>query len=252
MAISCTHLEDGIAVITMHNPPVNAVTVADTRALGEVFHAVGADDGVRAVVLHAVGRGFHAGLDRRELQTGDRFRPLLASAAASAALLDHVRRTPVPVVAAVHDFCMGLGVGLVASCDIVVASTAARFGLPDIDDEAVGCAPHLARLVPPFRLRQMVFTCETVSAELLHSWGTVHRVCEPQELAGVALTVARTIARKPSRVVRAAKLGLDAIDGRNWAREHRFVQGVDHELALWDDESRALDEPAARSKVVFE
>ena len=50
-----------------------------------------------------------------------------------AALLEQVQRTPVPVVAAVHDFCMGLGAGLVASCDIVVATTTARFGLPALD-----------------------------------------------------------------------------------------------------------------------
>ena len=252
MAIRCTNLDGGIAVITMHNPPVNAFTVADTWALRDAFRAVADDPAVRVVVLEAAGRGFHAGVDRKELQAGDGFEALLASAAASAAVLEQVRRVPVPLVAAVHDFCMGLGVGLVASCDIVVASTNARFGLPEIDDDVLGCASHLARLVPPFRLRQMVFTSESVTAERLHAWGTVHRVCEPGELAGAALAVARTIAGKRPRVVRAAKAGLDAIAGTGSARRHRIVHGVDHELVLWAHEHGTGDEPAAGARVVFD
>ena len=62
------------------------------------------------------------------------------------------------VIAAVNDFCMGLGIGLVASCDMIIASKQARFGLPEVDNGALGCASHLAKLVAPMKLREMSLT----------------------------------------------------------------------------------------------
>jgi enoyl-CoA hydratase len=148
----------------------------------------------------------------------------------------------VPVIAAVNDFCMGLGVGLVGSCDILIASTKARFGLPEVDNGALGCASHLAKLVPPMKLRQMVFTCEPVSAQQLHEWGTVYRLTEPDELMNVALDVARRITSKKRRVVRAAKHGLNEIDTFDLARNYRLEQGFTYELNLYGDGSEARNE----------
>ncbi len=167
---------------------------------------------MRVVILTAEGKGFNAGIDIKEMQSVEGFGHLLGSGAACYAAFDQIYNTPVPVIAAVNDFCMGLGVGLVGSCDILVASTKARFGLPEVDNGALGCASHLAKLVPPFKLRQMVLTCEPVSAQQLYEWGTVYRLTEPEELMDVALDVARKIAAKQPRVVRAAKHGLNAID----------------------------------------
>jgi enoyl-CoA hydratase len=254
MAITWALHDDGVAVITMDNPPVNALTVADTWALRDTFRSVAADEGVRAVLLTAAGRGFNAGIDRKELQTSEGFASLLSAAAAGEAVCDQIRRTPVPVVAAVHDVCMGLGVGLVASCDIVVASVGTRFALPEVDDELLGCAAHLARLVPPFKLRQMVLTCEPVSAERLFEWGSVQRLCDPDELAGAALGVARAIAARSPRAVGAAKGALDAIDrsGRVLARGVRTTQGLAHELSLSAAESLTADGFLSRPAVRFE
>ena len=153
----------GIAVVTMNNPPVNAITVADTWAIRDEFEAIAKNPDVLAVILTAEGKGFNAGIDIREMQAVEGFGHLLGSGAACYAAFDQIYNTPVPVVAAVNDFCLGLGVGLVGSCDILVASTKARFGLPEVDNGALGCASHLAKLVPPFKLRQMVLTCEPVS-----------------------------------------------------------------------------------------
>ena len=64
----------------------------------------------------------------------------------------------VPVIAAVHGFCLGGGIGLVGNADIIVASDDATFGLPEVDRGALGAATHLARLVPQHRMRAMVYT----------------------------------------------------------------------------------------------
>ena len=138
-------------------------------------------------------------------------------------------------------FAPVLGVGLVGSCDILIASTKARFGLPEVDNGALGCASHLAKLVPPFKLRQMVLTCEPISAQQLHEWGSVYRLTEPDELMDVAIDVARSLLKKQPRVMAAAKHALNAIDTYDLADNYRLEQGFTYELNLYGDGDEALD-----------
>jgi len=241
MTVSRSLGDDGVAVVTMHNPPVNAITVADTWAIADAFAELSENDALRAVILTADGRGFNAGIDIKEMQSVEGFGHLLGSGAACFAAFEQIYRTPVPVIAAVNDFCMGLGVGLVGSCDLIVASTRARFALPEVDNGALGCASHLAKLVPHFKLRQMVFTCETVSAQELHEWGTVYKLVEPDELMACAFDVATKIVAKQARVVRAAKHALNAIDSYEMAKNYRLEQGFTYELNLQGEGSEARD-----------
>ena len=250
MTIKVDRHDDGVAVVTMHHPPVNAITVADTWAIRDTFAELGADTSTRVVVLTAEGKGFNAGIDIKEMQSAEGFEHLLGSGAACYAAFDEIYRTPVPVIAAVNDFCMGLGVGLVGSCDILIASTKARFGLPEVDNGALGCASHLAKLVPPMKLRQMVFTCEPVTAQQLHEWGTVYKLTEPDELLDVALEVARSITEKKARVVRAAKQGLNDIDTFDLARNYRLEQGFTYELNLQGDGAEARDEFVRGERII--
>jgi enoyl-CoA hydratase len=240
VTVTCT-IDAGIAEVVMDNPPVNAITVADTWRIHDVFRDLADDPDVRAVILTAVGKGFNAGIDIKEMQSAQGFEHLLGSGAACHAAFEQIYRTPVPVIAAVNDFCMGLGVGLVGSCDFIVASTKARFALPEVDNGALGCASHLAKLVPPMKLRQMVFTCEPVTAAELHAYGSVYRVVEPDELMPTAREVAGRIARKLPRVVRAAKAGLNAIDLHDLADNYRLEQGFTYELNLYGDGDDARD-----------
>jgi enoyl-CoA hydratase len=240
VTVTCT-IDAGIAEVVMDNPPVNAITVADTWRIHDVFRDLADDRQVRAVILTAVGKGFNAGIDIKEMQSAQGFEHLLGSGAACHAAFEQIYRTPVPVIAAVNDFCMGLGVGLVGSCDFIVASTKARFALPEVDNGALGCASHLAKLVPPMKLRQMVFTCEPVTAAELHAYGSVYRVVEPEELMPTAREVAGRITRKLPRVVRAAKAGLNAIDLHDLADNYRLEQGFTYELNLYGDGDDARD-----------
>ena len=81
----------------------------------------------------------------------------------------------VPVIAAVHGFCLGGGIGLAGNADIVVASDDATFGLPEVDRGALGAATHLARLVPQHKMRAMFFTGSMITAQELLAFGTVER-----------------------------------------------------------------------------
>lgn len=234
-------IQDGIAEVVMHHPPVNALTVADTWSLRDVFAELSRLPELRAVILTAEGRGFNAGIDIVEMQSVQGFGHLLGSGEACYAAFRQIYETPVPVIAAVNDFCLGLGVGLVGSCDLIVASTRARFGLPEVDNGALGCASHLARLVPPMKLRQMVFTCVPATAQELFDCGSVYRVVEPEALLPAAREVARQIADKPPAVVRFAKSALNHIDPSHLHTNYRLEQGYTYQLNLMGVGGRQRD-----------
>jgi enoyl-CoA hydratase len=228
-----THtLKDGIAEIVMQHPPVNALTVADTWKIRDTFAEVSRDPSLRVVILTAEGKGFNAGIDIKEMQSVDGFEHLLGSGEACYETFRQIYETPVPVIAAVNDFCMGLGIGLVGSCDIIIASTKAKFGLPELDNGALGCASHLARLVPPLKLRQMTLTCIPISAEELHAYGTVFKLTQPETLRDEARALAEQIAKKPAAAVRFAKAALNHIDPQDLHGNYRLEQGYTYQLNI--------------------
>ena len=162
----------------MDNPPVIALTVAAWLELAGLLRALGADPGVRAVILTAEGRGFNAGVDIKEMQADQGFGALIGANRGCYAAFAAVYECEVPVIAAVHGYCLGGGVGLVGNADIVIASADATFGLPEVDRGALGAATHLARLVPQHKMRAMVYTGATATAAELHAFGSVLRVVE--------------------------------------------------------------------------
>jgi enoyl-CoA hydratase len=222
----------GIAEVVMDCPPVNALTVAQWFELADTLDRLGRDGSVRVVVLRAEGRGFNAGVDIKEMQTTEGFSALIGANRGCFAAFAAVYDCPVPVVSAVHGFCLGGGIGLVGNSDIVVASDDAYFGLPEVDRGALGAATHLARLVPQHKARQMVYTSATATADELAAWGSVLRVVSRDELRDAALDVAASIAAKSPAVIRAAKESLNGIDLWDVKRSYRFEQGFTFELNL--------------------
>jgi enoyl-CoA hydratase len=236
-----THQErPGITEVVIDHPPVNALDVAGWYALAEAVTAAGRDPESRVVVLRAEGRGFCAGVDIKEIQAhGDQ--ALIGANRGCFAAFSAVYECEVPVVAAVHGFCLGGGIGLVGNSDVVVASTDATFGLPEVDRGALGAATHLARLVPQHRMRAMVYTAEPATAAELHAYGSVLRIVEPGDLVAAALGVAEQIAAKSPAVLRRAKESLNGIDPVDVRRSYRFEQGFTYELHVAGvaDEHRA-------------
>ena len=225
---------DGIAEVVIDFPPVNALPVQGWFDLAAAVAAAGADAGTRAVILAAAGRGFCAGVDIKEMQ---RTRPsgheaLLGANRGCAAAFGAVYDCAVPVIAAVHGFCLGGGVGLAGNADIVIAAEDATFGLPEVDRGALGAATHLARLVPQPLMRAMVYTCRTVTARQLLAFGTVLDVVPREELRAEARSLAEEIAAKDPAVIRLAKQSLNGIDPVDVKRSYRYEQGFTFELNL--------------------
>jgi enoyl-CoA hydratase len=174
---------DGIAEIVVDYPPVNAIPVQGWFELAEVITAAGKDPETRAVILRGEGRGFNAGVDIKEMQNTEGFEPLLGANRGCWESFKAVYECKVPVITAAHGYCVGGGIGLAGNSDILIAAKGTKFALPEVDRGALGAATHLARLVPPLKMRAMVLTCEPASAEELHAWGSVYAVVEENQLA---------------------------------------------------------------------
>ena len=222
----------GIATVVMDNPPVNALTVAGWFELAGIVRALGDDPAVRVVILAAEGRGYNAGVDIKEMQASEGYAALIGANKGCYAAFAAVYECAVPVIAAVHGYCLGGGIGLVGNADVIIAAEDATFGLPEVDRGALGAATHLARLVPQHKMRAMVYTSTVATAAELHHYGSVLKVVPRDELMAAAREVAETIAAKSPTVIRAAKESLNGIDPVDVKRSYRFEQGFTFELNL--------------------
>jgi enoyl-CoA hydratase len=236
---------NGVAEIVMNNPPVNAMPVAGWYEIAREVTEAGRNQEVRVVVLRAEGRGFNAGVDIKEMQRTEGFTALLGANRGCFAAFKAIYECAVPVIAAVHGFCLGGGVGLVGNSDVIVASDDAVFGLPEVDRGALGAATHLSRLVPQHKMRAMVYTAATVTAAELRHFGSVHSVVPRDQLREAALGLAAEIAAKDPVVIRAAKESLNGIDLWDVNRSYRYEQGFTFELNLTGVSDRIRDEFAA-------
>ncbi len=232
MAIISLLRDDGIRVVTMDAPPVNALTVQGWYDVAAALDEAGRDPDTKVVVLRAEGRGFNAGVDILEMQHTSGFDALIGANRSCYAAFKAVYECAVPVVAAVNGFCLGGGVGLVGNADCIVASDDAYFGVPEVNQGALGAATHMARLVPQHLMRTLYFTARTIKATDLVQFGSVLETVPRDRLDDAALQVAGEIAAKDTRVVRAAKEALNGIDPIDVNKSYRFEQGFTFELNL--------------------
>jgi enoyl-CoA hydratase len=231
--------EKGVATVLLDHPPVNALPSEGWAQLAKTMRALGEDEKVRVVVLGGSGRGFCAGVDIKELARDSRLivkvnRGCYDSFAA-------VYDCPVPVIAAVHGFCLGGGIGLVGSSDIIIASDDATFGLPEIDRGAMGAATHLMRMFPVQKVRRMFYTGQPITAAEAHRLGAVESVVKREEVLPAAHALAEDIAAKSPRAVRLAKWALNGIELMDIKKSYRYEQGFTFEMYSSPDSQEARD-----------
>lgn len=236
MAISC-EVKDGVAEVFLEKPPVNALDSREWMRLARTLREVGENPEVNVAVLAAKGRGFCAGVDIKELAE-DKTRIVAVNRGCLEAF-DAVYRCPVPVIAAPHSFVLGGGIGLVGAADMIVCSSDASFGLPEIDRGAMGGATHAMRMFGVERARRMLYTGEPISAEEASRLGMLEQVVAPDELLDRARELAAVIAAKSPLAIRAAKQALTGIEQLDPTASYRFEQGFTLELYTTGDSSEA-------------
>jgi enoyl-CoA hydratase len=230
-----SEVRDHVAIVTIANPPVNALPVAGWFALADAILSAGRDPDVHVVIVNAEGKGFQCGVDIKELAADATKESLIRVNRGCYETFKAVYDCEVPVIAAVNGYCLGGGVGIAGNADIVVASDDATFGVPEVDRGALGVATHLARFVPAHKLRALYYTGATITAQELLTYGTIERVVPRDELFDAAWEIAAVIAKKSPLVIRRAKESLNMIDPVDVHRSYRFEQGFTFELNLWGD-----------------
>jgi enoyl-CoA hydratase len=244
---------DGIAVVTLNRPPVNALNQLAFEEISATFDQLSTDRDVTVAVLAAAGdRAFCAGVDlndspqryrtdgrrvdggtkgdpRHQLDPGRLVRDCFWS----------VYDCSVPVIAALGGKAIGAGAALVASCDLVVASDQGSVALTEINVGLLGGVTHAQRLVGPFLAKRMLLTGEPVSAEELYRRGAVEMVVAPDELLPAALGLAQTIASKSPIAVRLAKESANRVEYLPLREGYRLEQDYTIRVRRYADADEA-------------
>ncbi len=194
-----------VALVTIDNPPMNALSSALLDELEAEIERLDADDAVRAIVLRGAGeRAFVAGADIKEF-------PALRESASEGGSARGIQRlghrmdaARTPFVAAIRGFCLGGGLELAMCCDVRVCADDARLGQPEIKLGLIpggGGTQRLPRLVGHGRAMLLNLTGEFVDAETADGWGLVEKVVPVDELESAALGVAAQIAAQSPHAV---------------------------------------------------
>lgn len=239
-------LASGYAIVRLNRPPVNAVNRQMRVELRTAFEWLSQRRDVNSVVLSAAGKLFCAGVDLKDMAAG-------TSAPTDQdvhALLDPgwewrqtqhaMRHCSVPVIAAVDGKAIGAGFGLVGSCDLIVASEQAEFGLTEINVGLLGGASKALRMVGPYKARMMFFGGRLISAQEMYRLGVVERVVENGGAEAAAVELAQDLATKSPIALRMAKESLLRIEGDDVESQYRTEQDYTNRLRGYNDSKEAM------------
>jgi enoyl-CoA hydratase len=238
--IKCT-VRDHIALVTMDRPPVNAVNAQFHEEMMRVFDTLSDQDDVRVAILTGAGKVFCAGADIKarvahEPQPGDFWQHSRRAREAFHAIVE----CRVPVIAAINGPALGAGLGIVASCDLLVASETAVLGLPEINVGLLGGGRHAMRLLPHSKARRMMFTGQRLSGADLYRLGVVEECVPADRLMDVANALALEIASKSPVAIRLAKHAMNTIEFMSLRDGYRFEQNMTGELSKYEDSREAM------------
>ncbi len=251
MSLVKLEIRDRIAIVTLDNPPVNALSSEGQVQIYETFDSLHEQDEVVVAVFTGAGqRAFCAGADIRARLDGDARFPEDHGRRAREAF-NSIYECPIPVIGAINGPALGAGLALAASCDYLIASENANFALPEIDVGLMGGARHLGRLFPQGVTRRLHYTADRLPAAEAYRLGAVHKVVPSDQLMDAALEEARVIAAKMPMGIRLAKEGLNMIEWMDLKNGYRFEQTRTAILRKTDDAVEAKRAFLERRAPVF-
>jgi enoyl-CoA hydratase/carnithine racemase len=230
--------EDGVAVLLLDRPPVNAVSVAVYEDIGHVIDHVETNDDIRAIVWAAPegARAWCGGADLRDFDgidvEGRKVRYAFINAQ-----LPRFYRLDRPVIAAICKPTIGIGMILAALCDMRVAAEDAIFACPEIDYGLVaGGAGLFAHVnMPEAKVREMLFTGARFTARDLEPTGFFNYILPGAEVLPRAMALARRVAAKSLPSIRARKVASARLEGMNWSEAYLDAQTLTAELTAGSD-----------------
>jgi enoyl-CoA hydratase/carnithine racemase len=237
-------IDSGVAWLTLNRPHArNALSQKLMAALQDALDALAGEDAARVLVIAGAGPAFCAGHDLRELRAEPSRAAHQALFAQCSKLMTGIVRLPKPVIACVHGIATAAGCQLVASCDLAVAATSAKFATPGVNIGLFCSTPMVAlsRAVGRKAAMEMLLTGDLVDAAQARALGLINRVTPDADLQAETLGLARQIAAKSPLTLaigkeafyRQAEMPLD--DAYAFAAEamtrnmmaHDAVEGID-------------------------
>jgi enoyl-CoA hydratase len=222
-----------IGTITVNRPDkLNALNGAVLGELDTAMRRLASDAGIRAVVITGAGRSFVAGADIGEI-AGESRTALEAFASRGQAVFSAIEQTRKPVIAAVNGFALGGGCELALACHVRVASTKAKFGLPEVKLGLIpgyGGTQRLPRLVGRGPALRLILSGEPIDATEAHRIGLADMLAEPEALMETAYKFADAcIANGPvaiARAIEAVDAGLDLVLGDGLRSEAKLFASL--------------------------
>jgi enoyl-CoA hydratase len=199
MAFLLTDIADRIATVTINRPDkLNALNKDVIAELGATFAKLHADTSVAVIILTGAGRAFVAGADIAEISAvADTKGGLAEVSRFGSNVFTSIERGPKPCIAAVNGFALGGGLELALACHVRIASSSAKFGLPEVKLGLIpgyGGTQRLPRLVGTGNALQMILTAGMVDADRALAMGLVQQVCTPEGLMPAAQSMAKEMA----------------------------------------------------------
>jgi enoyl-CoA hydratase/carnithine racemase len=200
--------QDGVATLTLNRPAqFNALSGELLSALEQATDELAGDRSARVVVLAAAGRGFCAGHDLREIRALGGRAEVEALFLRCSRVMQQLVALPQPVIARVHGIATAAGCQLVASCDLAIASSAARFATPGVNIGAFCATPGVAvsRALARKHALELLLTGEAIDAARAAEIGLVNRVVAPEALDAEVESLAQLLALKSPQALASGK-----------------------------------------------
>lgn len=242
MSLVTVTREEGLAVLTINNPPVNAFSRAVSNAVREAIVDIAASD-ARALLTLAEGDHFCAGADVSIFRGQDE-RSGAGLVANAISLITAFEHLPIPTVMAVQGVCIAAGMELLLAHDIVIAGSSAMIGQTEAmigTTTLMGGAQRIVARAGAARAKEMVFSGKMYPAEVMERWNIVNQVVPDAELRSTAKAYAARLAKAATPALAAGKAIINATAAAGVGAGDRTLHAAAGQLFGTSDHQRAVE-----------
>ena len=222
---------EGIALVTIDNPPLNVLSSQVVKEMGEIFQQLREDQDVRVIILTSAGeKAFMAGADIKEFPEWLGNKEMKKIVQMNHQLFHEIESCPKPVIASLNGLTLGGGCELALTCDLRIAEEHVRLGFPEVKlgiFPGGGGTQRLPRLIGAARALEMMFTGETITAEEALKIGLVNKVTPSGKGLDCAKQLAMKLAAYSLKSLSSIKRAVQ------YAANHSLEMGISFELELF-------------------